>query len=74
MVAGNQAIVGECCHWMRYALTATENSPFGFNDHLIEIALGRTKPNDEMIFKSVLYCPFCGTEIPYGARETEVLQ
>jgi hypothetical protein len=74
MTADNPEIVGKCCHWMRYALATTKNSPFSFNEHLIEVALGCAGPNDDLIFKSILYCPFCGTEIPYPERGAEVLQ
>ncbi|MBS0534671.1 MAG: hypothetical protein JSR72_11495 [Proteobacteria bacterium] len=74
MVADNPKIVGECCHWMRYALKATKEASFGIEDGLIEIALGQSGPNNDLVFKSILYCPFCGTKIPYPARGTEVLQ
>ena len=74
MTADNKDIVGECCRWMRNTLTAYRNSPFGFHEGLIEVGLGSTGPTDDLIFKSVLYCPFCGTKIPYSVREAGVLQ
>ena len=74
MPVDNPKIVGRCCQWMRLALTETEKSPFGIFEDVIEVALGSQGVNDDLIYKSVLYCPFCGTKIPYPEKGAEVLQ
>ena len=53
---------------MRTALTAYDEPSFALSDDgLIEVRLG-LMPAKEKVLKSVLFCPFCGSKVPYNSR------
>jgi hypothetical protein len=54
---------------MKVALNTYDRPSFAIaNDGLIEVLLGRDTATETFLHKSVLFCPFCGTKVPYDPR------
>jgi hypothetical protein len=52
---------------MEMAFLSYRHRSFTFSEgdgDLIEVLLGQTSDGSD-IFRSVLFCPFCGTKVPY---------